>query len=149
MPNHKTTPNRTQVQPVYIREAYRLLQKSIIFVESEDVELEDNEEEMDRRVMESHMDALRGAGAVEDVREGTEGGEGGSPLKRGRSEEGGMSYEERMAVEAVIGGAMGAVGAENDPNSGNVGVTSSISGILQEEGPPKKKKSTTHMTAKV
>ena len=33
-----------QVQPVYIKEAYRLLQKSIIFVETEDIELEDNEE---------------------------------------------------------------------------------------------------------
>lgn len=33
-----------KVQPVYVREAYRLLQKSIIFVETEDVELEDNEE---------------------------------------------------------------------------------------------------------
>ena len=32
------------VQPVYVREAYRLLQKSIIFVENEDVELDDNEE---------------------------------------------------------------------------------------------------------
>jgi DNA replication licensing factor MCM6 len=29
------------VRPIYIREAYRLLQQSIIFVESEDVELED------------------------------------------------------------------------------------------------------------
>lgn len=35
---------RLQVQPVYVREAYRLLQKSIIFVENEDVELDDNEE---------------------------------------------------------------------------------------------------------
>jgi len=33
-----------QVEPVYIREAYRLLQKSIMFVETEDIELEDNEE---------------------------------------------------------------------------------------------------------
>ena len=33
-----------QVQPVYIREAYRLLQKSIILVENEDIELEDIEE---------------------------------------------------------------------------------------------------------
>jgi hypothetical protein len=32
------------VQPVYVREAFRLLQKSIIFVETEDIELEDNEE---------------------------------------------------------------------------------------------------------
>lgn len=29
---------------MYVREAYRLLQKSIIFVENEDVELDDNEE---------------------------------------------------------------------------------------------------------
>jgi len=36
------------VQPVYIREAYRLLQKSIIMVENEDIELEDIEEEMDQ-----------------------------------------------------------------------------------------------------
>jgi hypothetical protein len=35
------------VQPVYVREAYRLLQKSIIFIETEDVELGENEEEMD------------------------------------------------------------------------------------------------------
>ena len=35
------------VQPVYVKEAYRLLQKSIIFVESADVDLEDNEEEME------------------------------------------------------------------------------------------------------
>jgi DNA replication licensing factor MCM6 len=32
------------VRPVYVREAHRLLQKSIIFVETEDIELEDNEE---------------------------------------------------------------------------------------------------------
>ncbi len=31
---------------MYIKEAYRLLQKSIIFVETEDIELEDNEEVM-------------------------------------------------------------------------------------------------------
>jgi len=37
-----------QVQPVYVREAYRLLQKSIIFVETEDIELDDNEDEMNR-----------------------------------------------------------------------------------------------------
>merc|ERR1711871_706545 len=37
-----------QVQPVYVREAYRLLQKSIIFVETEDIELHDNEDEMNR-----------------------------------------------------------------------------------------------------
>ena len=35
------------VQPVYVREAYRLLQKSIIFVETEDVDLGYNEEEME------------------------------------------------------------------------------------------------------
>lgn len=29
---------------MYIREAYRLLQKSIIFVETQDIELEDNAE---------------------------------------------------------------------------------------------------------
>ena len=33
-----------EVKPVYVKEAYRLLQKSIIFVETEDIELEDNEE---------------------------------------------------------------------------------------------------------
>ena len=38
------------VQPVYVREAYRLLKQSIIFVESADVELEENEEEMNRCV---------------------------------------------------------------------------------------------------
>lgn len=36
------------VQPVYVKEAYRLLQKSIIFVETEDIELGENEEEMDQ-----------------------------------------------------------------------------------------------------
>eukprot|EP01035_Chromulina_nebulosa_P018222 gene18222-23890_t len=35
-----------KVQPVYVREAHRLLQKSIIFVETEDIELEEFEEEM-------------------------------------------------------------------------------------------------------
>ena len=34
------------VQAVHVKEAYRLLQKSIIFVETEDVELEDIEEEL-------------------------------------------------------------------------------------------------------
>lgn len=33
------------VQPVYVREAFRLLQKSIIFVEAEDIELDDGQEE--------------------------------------------------------------------------------------------------------
>lgn len=33
---------------MYVKEAYRLLQKSIIFVETEDIELEDNEEEMNQ-----------------------------------------------------------------------------------------------------
>jgi DNA replication licensing factor MCM6 len=37
----------TLIRPVYVREAFRLLQKSIIFVETEDVELEDIENEMD------------------------------------------------------------------------------------------------------
>lgn len=32
------------MQPIYIREAFRLLQKSIILVENEDIELEDIEE---------------------------------------------------------------------------------------------------------
>lgn len=32
-----------QVRPVYIREAYRLLQQSIIFVDMEDIELESDE----------------------------------------------------------------------------------------------------------
>jgi hypothetical protein len=36
--------HRLQVQPIYIREAFRLLQKSIILVENEDIELEDIEE---------------------------------------------------------------------------------------------------------
>ena len=36
-----------KIEPAYVREAYRLLQKSIIFVETEDIELEDNEEQMD------------------------------------------------------------------------------------------------------
>ena len=40
----ETSTRNSQVQPVYIREAYRLLQKSIIFVETEDIELEENEE---------------------------------------------------------------------------------------------------------
>ena len=35
---------KIQIQPAYVREAYRLLQKSIIFVESEDIELDENEE---------------------------------------------------------------------------------------------------------
>ena len=34
------------VNPAYVKEAYRLLQKSIIFVETEDVDLDANEEEM-------------------------------------------------------------------------------------------------------
>ena len=29
---------------MYVKEAYRLLQKSIIFVETDDIDLEDNEE---------------------------------------------------------------------------------------------------------
>ncbi len=33
-----------EVRVEYVKEAHRLLQKSIIFVESEDIELEDNEE---------------------------------------------------------------------------------------------------------
>ena len=32
------------MQAAYVREAYRLLQKSIIFVESADIELDDNED---------------------------------------------------------------------------------------------------------
>ncbi len=35
-----------EVQVVYVKEAYRLLQKSIIFVETEDIDLGENEEEM-------------------------------------------------------------------------------------------------------
>ena len=35
---------------MYVREAYRLLQKSIIFVENEDVELDDNEEVRQHRI---------------------------------------------------------------------------------------------------
>jgi DNA replication licensing factor MCM6 len=38
------------VRPVYVSEAYRLLQKSIIFIESEDIELEDYEREMDEEM---------------------------------------------------------------------------------------------------
>jgi hypothetical protein len=33
-----------EIRVEYVKEAHRLLQKSIIFVESEDIELEDNEE---------------------------------------------------------------------------------------------------------
>jgi hypothetical protein len=33
-----------QISPLHVKEAYRLLQKSLIFVETEDIELEDNEE---------------------------------------------------------------------------------------------------------
>jgi hypothetical protein len=51
---------------VYIREAYRLLQKSIIFVETEDIELEDNEEEMDQlRILQNNA-AMGGAGSGGD-----------------------------------------------------------------------------------
>ena len=46
-----------QVRPVYIREAYRLLQKSIIFVETEDIELDDNEEEMNEIAQLLHASA--------------------------------------------------------------------------------------------
>lgn len=34
----------TEVKEAYVREAYRLLQRSIIFVESQDIDLEENEE---------------------------------------------------------------------------------------------------------
>lgn len=37
-----------RVQIVYVKEAYRLLQKSIITVDTEDVDLDENEEEMDQ-----------------------------------------------------------------------------------------------------
>ena len=33
-----------KVKDVYVREAYRLLQRSIIFVETQDIDLDDNEE---------------------------------------------------------------------------------------------------------
>jgi len=36
-----------QIRPDYVKEGYRLLQKSIIFVETEDIELDENEEEME------------------------------------------------------------------------------------------------------
>ena len=42
---------------MYIREAYRLLQKSIIFVETEDIELDDNEEEMNEIAQLLHASA--------------------------------------------------------------------------------------------
>ncbi len=45
---------------MYVREACRLLQKSIIFVESEDVELDDNEEEMDRGHIQQREEGSRG-----------------------------------------------------------------------------------------
>ena len=66
------------VQEVYVKEAYRLLQKSIIFVESEDIELEDNEEEMDqRRHQRPHAE---GAGGEEG-----EGEVGGMELEKDES----------------------------------------------------------------
>jgi len=47
------------VQPVYIKEAHRLLQKSLILAETEDVELEEIEEEMDKHAAKRAEDDKR------------------------------------------------------------------------------------------
>ncbi len=57
------------VQAVHVKEAYRLLQKSIIFVETEDVELEDIEEELnntsvDQAVIDDLMAGIEGDDAA-------------------------------------------------------------------------------------
>lgn len=46
------------MKDVYVREAYRLLQRSIIFVETQDIELDDNEEEMDALLAFAHSDSV-------------------------------------------------------------------------------------------
>lgn len=55
------------VQAVHVKEAYRLLQKSIIFVETEDVELEDIEEELETIPTDTNtIDQLNNRGEGDD-----------------------------------------------------------------------------------
>jgi hypothetical protein len=98
------------VQAVHVKEAYRLLQKSIIFVETEDVELEDIEEQLearaaDRRTMEhlngddddSDEDGDNGGGEMDQQHgaddDGVAGSRGGNGDSRGyeESKDGGAS----------------------------------------------------------
>jgi len=79
------------IRPVYVREAFRLLQKSIIFVETEDVELEEIENEMD-------------AIPVGDESEGEGDGEG-----QGDDDEGGGGGDGGGDDEAVVDNTMRAV----------------------------------------
>jgi hypothetical protein len=82
-----------QVRPLYIREAYRLLQQSIIFVESEDIELdgEEDDDEVPEDAIGDNADILDSTinSAIEGVVSGrasdSVGMDGGS-LKRSISE---------------------------------------------------------------
>ena len=94
------------VQPVYVREAYRLLQKSIIFVETEDIELDDNEDEMNRinARMNGHeddddSDDYNGRGDVTDVN--------GNVLD---SNIGAESHEDGETAERVVERVLSAMG---------------------------------------
>jgi len=97
------------VQPRYVEEAYRLLKKSVIHVQTEEVTLEGGEEEEEEEEEDEEVEGPEGDAGGED---GEEGGRVRGKKKRGRTNEEGMEEEEEEDEEAAAVAAAAAAAAE-------------------------------------
>jgi DNA replication licensing factor MCM6 len=84
------------VQPMYVKVAYRLLQKSIIFVETENVELADNEEEMNQIYTENNKENNNDIADHFDNDDGISGRYNDSNSNQSRASEGDNAGDDQM-----------------------------------------------------